>query len=202
MLKRIINTLAITASLAFASAANAGLITNNDDAYLMSLVSDGTVVTQNFNGTDLINYQYKDNYLLLDFQIQSIEYFEFQFANNQSEDVYLNAYSSKAYDFGLFDSSFNYLVAEFSDPMTNNIKIVFEIDSQFQFTGLDLINNQSNYTNISFDFAPSTSSGFMYDAPLANHIIERVNKVPEPSTLATFALAMFGLASRKLNKKS
>lgn len=199
-MKKLINVFIIVASMAFTSSSIAGLITNNDDAYLMSLVSGGTVVTQNFNGNDHINYQYKDNFLLLDFQIQNIEFFEFQFANNQSEDVYLNAYSSNAYSFGLFDSAFNYLVAEFVTPLTNSIKIVFEIDSQFQFTGLDLVNNQSNYTFISFD--PSGNSSFAYLDPLANHVIERVNTVPEPSTLAIFALGMFGLVSRKFNKKN
>ena len=66
MLKKIIITLAIVASMAFGTAANAGLINTFDESYLDSLVVGGSTVTQSLNNSNSIDYTFKNNIMVID----------------------------------------------------------------------------------------------------------------------------------------
>jgi len=59
-----------------------------------------------------------------------------------------------------------------------------------------------SYTDVTID--PDTTTGpiWMVYSPEISEISSEINDIPEPSTLAIFALAMIGLASRRFKKQA
>ena len=206
MLKKIIHALAITASLAFASAANAGLINSFDDSYLDSLVTGGSTVTQLLNNSNSIDYTFKDNFMVVDVNYSNINYLVYEFSVMHEDGLdatfLSNLYLPIGYTDAMFNSVDELLEVVFQLGKEDGFKFAFEIDSSLDFLGVDTIN-----PNVG-DFAFILSDNFQINEWISfgNPLVgaERVDTatVPEPSTLAIFALGIFGLANRKFNKKS
>ena len=205
MLKKIINTLAITASLAFASTANAGLINSFDDGYLDSLVTGGSTVTQLLSNSNSIDYTFKDNFMVIDVNYSNLNYLVYEFSvihEDGLDGTFLsNLYLPTGYTDALFLPIEELLEVVFQFGKADGFKFALEIDSSLDFLGVDIGNpNVGDFAFIlSDDF--QTNENIAFGNPLIG--VARVDAtVPEPSTLAIFALGMFSLASRKFNNKN
>ena len=196
MLRKIINTLAITASLAFASAANAGLINSFDDSYLDSLVTGGSTVTQLLNNSNSIDYTFKDNFMVVDVNYSNINYLVYDFSvihEDGLDGTFLNnLYLPSGYTDAMFNPVDELLEVVFQLGQEDGFKFAFELDSSLDFLGVDTILSDNFQTNEWISFGN----------PLVGAARADTAAVPEPSTLAIFALGMFGLVSRKFNKKN
>lgn len=207
-MKKLINSFIVAASLAFTSITQAALITDIDSTDFFSRVTGGTTVTQYIDATNYIDYQYKDNYVLLDFNVTNFNYVFYDFTINVFNTINAsplkNAYITSGFDYYDFDSINEYINVSYPVNQLNGTKIGLEIDSSLEFFNVDLINQQFG------DYAYLYTENFTIEhlTTLANFDVRlagsgsAVAAVPEPSTLAIFALALFGLASRKFNKKN
>jgi len=206
MLKKIINTLAITASLAFASAANAGLINSFDDSYLDSLVTGGSTVTQLLNNSNSIDYTFKDNFMVVDVNYSNINYLVYEFSVMHEDGLdatfLSNLYLPIGYTDAMFNSVDELLEVVFQLGKEDGFKFALEIDSSLDFLGVDIIT--SNVGDFAFILSDNfqTNEWVSFGNPLIGVARANAAPVPEPSTLAIFALGMFGLVSRKFNKKN
>ncbi len=205
MLKKIIITLAIVASMAFGTAANAGLINTFDESYLDSLVVGGSTVTQSLNNSNSIDYTFKNNIMVIDVNYSNINYLVYEFSvmhEDALDSTFLsNLYLPNGYTDAMFNPVEELLEVVFQFGKADGFKFALEIDSSLDFLGVDTINQNVG------DFAFILSDNFQTNENIAfgNPLIGAARAdatVPEPSTLAIFALGMFGLASRKFNKKS
>ena len=207
-MKKLVNALAIVASFAFSSIANAGLINSFDDSYLDSLVNGGSTITQLLGNGNSVNYTYKDNFMLVDLNYLNFNYLLYDFTilhEDGNQDNFLtNLYLPSGYSGVNYfeDTSFLEVYFDFNKP--ENLKFVLEVDDSLNFLDVDILNHNNGDVAyiLSNDF--QTEEWTSFGSPLIG--AARANAVPapvpEPSTLAIFALGMFGLARRKFNKKS
>lgn len=207
-MKKIFNSLIVAASLAFASAANAGIITNTDTDFadFEANLAGGTVVTQYLDNSNYINYQYKDNFVLLDIMVANFNYLFYEFSINLADNFQgnplVNAYIPIGLDYYWFEPTDELVEIMFSGNQEFGAKIGFEINDALEFSSLDFGSQNPD------DFAYIYQNDYQVElfTKLANFNVRAVGNnaapVPEPSTLAIFALGMLGLVSRKLNKKS
>ena len=205
MLKKITNTLAIVTSMAFISAANAGLINTFDESYLDSLVVGGSTVTQSLNNSNSIDYTFKNNIMVIDVNYSNINYLVYEFSVNHEDGLdgtfLSNLYLPTGYTDAMFNPVDELLEVVFQLGKEDGFKFALEIDSSLDFLGVDTIN--SNVGDFAFILSDNfqTNEWISFGNPLIG--AARVDAtVPEPSTLAIFALGMFGLASRKFNNKN
>lgn len=205
-MKKLVNAFAIVASFAFSSIANAGLINSFDDSYLDSLVTGGSTVTQLLSNSNSIDYTFKDNFMVIDVNYSNLNYFVYDFSvihEDGLDSTFLNnLYLPTGYADAMFNPVDELLEVVFQFEQADGFKFALEIDSSLDFLGVDIGNpNVGDFAFIlSDDFQTNEFTAF------GNPLIgaERVDTatVPEPSTLAIFALGMFGLASRKFTKKN
>ncbi|MBA6417264.1 PEP-CTERM sorting domain-containing protein [Colwellia sp. 6M3] len=204
-MKKLVNAFAIVASFAFSSIANAGLINSFDDSYLDSLVTGGSTVTQLLSNSNSIDYTFKDNFMVIDVNYSNLNYLVYEFSvihEDGLDGTFLsNLYLPTGYTDALFLPVEELLEVVFQFGKADGFKFALEIDSSLDFLGVDIGNpNVGDFAFIlSDDF--QTNENIAFGNPLIG--VARVDAtVPEPSTLAIFALGMFGLASRKFNNKN
>tara|TARA_B110000211_G_C13983973_1_gene510794 strand:+ start:182 stop:796 length:615 start_codon:yes stop_codon:yes gene_type:complete len=204
-MKKLVNAFAIVASFAFSSIANAGLINSFDDSYLDSLVTGGSTVTQLLSNSNSIDYTFKDNFMVIDVNYSNLNYLVYEFSvihEDGLDGTFLsNLYLPSGYTDAMFNPVDELLEVVFQFGKADGFKFALEIDNSLDFLGVDTIN--SNVGDFAFILSDNfqTNEWISFGNPLIG--AARVDAtVPEPSTLAIFALGMFGLASRKFNNKN
>ena len=205
-MKKLINALAIVATFAFSSIANAGLINSFDDSYLDSLVTGGSTVTQLLNNSNSIDYTFKDNFMVVDVNYSNINYLVYEFSVMHEDGLdatfLSNLYLPIGYTDAMFNSVDELLEVVFQLGKEDGFKFALEIDSSLDFLGVDIGN--PNIGDFAFILSDNfqTNEWVSFGNPLIGAARADTAAVPEPSTLAIFALGMFGLASRKFNNKN
>jgi hypothetical protein len=204
-MKKLINALAIVATFAFSSIANAGLINSFDESYLDSLVTGGNTVTQLLNNSNSIDYTFKDNFMVIDVNYSNLNYLVYEFSvihEDGLDGTFLsNLYLPTGYTDAVFLPAEELLEVVFQFGKADGFKFALEIDSSLDFLGVDIGNpNVGDFAFIlSDDF--QTNENIAFGNPLIGAARADAT-VPEPSTLAIFSLGMLGLVSRKFNKKN
>lgn len=201
MLKKIINTLAITASLAFTSAANAGLINSFDDSYLDSLVTGGSTVTQLLNNS--IDYTFRDNFMVVDVNYANINYLVYEFSVGHEDGLdgtfLSNLYLPTGYTDAMFNPVEELLEVVFQFGKADGFKFALEIDNSLDFLGVDFNQGVGGFAFIlSNDFQLNEMVSF--GNPLIGAARADTVAVPEPSTVFILLLGIIGLLSRRFIK--
>jgi len=184
--------------------ASAGLINSFDDSYLDSLVTGGSTVTQLLGNSNSIDYTFKDNFMLVDVNYSNINYLVYDFSVIHEDGIdatfLSNLYLPSGYTDAMFNPVEELLEVVFQFGKADGFKFALEIDSSLNFLGIDTVN--PNVGDFAFILSDNfqTNEWISFGNPLVGAARANAASVPEPSTLAIFALGMLGLVSRKFIK--
>ncbi len=184
--------------------ASAGLINSFDDSYLDSLVTGGSTVTQLLGNSNSIDYTFKDNFMLVDVNYSNINYLVYDFSVTHEDGIdatfLSNLYLPSGYTDAMFNPAEELLEVVFQFGKADGFKFALEIDSSFDFLGVGILN--PNVGDFAFILSDNfqTNEWLSFGNPLVGATRANAAPVPEPSTLAIFALGMLGLVSRKFIK--
>ena len=194
-MKTFISTIMLTAALAFSSVANAGFVSYSlTDAMSNDIRNNGAYTLQTVNNDLSIEYWLYDQLAMLRFSAESINYvFYTPFVDPADNELVKVNYSRDDVFDGFFTDFSAYEFNTFEN--VNYIDYVFQIDDNYSFTGLDF-----DSKNVFQDSVFANNYETMYydnfkAAALEFDLVDNPTNVPEPSSLAIFALAGLGMTA-------